>query len=141
MMNYSITNEMTNAKIKTAAKADITKLLIEFFAEKCGEENVGMIRCGGASKSNEIGIRIGSVSSPQETNDLIITLNPTVKEFENRKTAKKTYIPFDFNAARNEYDEYIAEKATATKKEPTKKTSTKETNTNDSEGDDSVFDF
>lgn len=111
MMNYELTKENTNAKIKSAAKADLIELFIQFLKKEFGDENVAMLRTGGMTKTNEIGVKIGTVDINGEENYIVATLNPTIKEFEDRKTAKKTYTAFDFEQAAEEYENYLSEKA------------------------------
>ena len=71
-----------------------------------------MVRVGNStSKSNEIGVRLGTVTEGSETYDICATINATAKEFVDRKTSKKTYTAFDFDAARQEYEDYLDDKA------------------------------
>ena len=71
MMNFTLNKEMTISKIKSEAKASVTDMLIEKLSEAFGAENVGMVRVGNStSKSNEIGVRLGTVSS-----DILYLLN------------------------------------------------------------------
>ena len=112
MMNFTLNKEMTIAKIKSEAKASITDMLLEKLSEIFGAENVGMVRVGNStSKSNEIGVRLGTVTEGSETYDICATVNATAKEFVDRKTSKKTYAAFDFDAARQEYEDYLDDKA------------------------------
>ena len=111
MGTYVMTKDFTNAKIKTQAKIDITSILIDALKDKLGEDAVSMIRTrSGQSFTNEIGVVFGTVDKNGEELPLVITINPTVKEFEDRKTAKKVYVPFDFAEAKAEYEEYLADK-------------------------------
>lgn len=109
-----INKEMTVAAVKTMAKAQVMEDIINFLAEKYGADNAKMVRFGtSTSKKNEIGVRIDSVETENfEVNEMVVTVNVTAKEPVNRKTAKKTYVAFDFNAAADEYDEYIIDKNT-----------------------------
>ena len=111
MMNFTLNKEMTVAKIKAEAKVSVTDMLLEKLSEIFGAENVGMVRVGNStSKSNEIGVRLGTVTEGSETYDICATVNATAKEFVDRKTSKKTYTAFDFDAARANYLNYIEEK-------------------------------
>ena len=111
MGTYVMTKDFTNAKIKTQAKIDITSILIDALKDKLGEDAVSMIRTrSGQSFTNEIGVVFGIVDKNGEELPLVITINPTVKEFEDRKTAKKVYVSFDFAEAKAEYEEYLADK-------------------------------
>lgn len=109
-----INKEMTVAAVKTMAKAQVMEDIINFLAEKYGADNAKMVRFGtSTSKKNEIGVRIDSVETENfEVNEMVVTVNVTAKEPVNRKTAKKTYVAFDFDAAAEEYDEYIIDKNT-----------------------------
>lgn len=109
-----INKEMTVAAVKTMAKAQVMEDIINFLAEKYGADNAKMVRFGTpTSKKNEIGVRIDSVETENfEVNDMVVTVNVTAKEPANRKSAKKTYVAFDFDAAAEEYDEYIIDKNT-----------------------------
>lgn len=112
MRRYVMDKNTSNAKIKTSAKADMVKDIMAMLAEAFGEENVAMVRTGNteSSKTNEIAVKIGEVEKGVEICDLVMTLNPTIKEFEDRKTTKKVYTAFSFEEAKLEYEEYIAEK-------------------------------
>ena len=111
MMNFTMSKDNSIAKIKTEAKASVTDMLIEKLSEVFGAENVGMVRVGNStSKSNEIGVRLGTVTEGSETYDICATVNATAKEFVDRKTSKKTYTAFDFDAARQEYEDYLNDK-------------------------------
>ena len=111
MMNFTMSKDNSIAKIKAEAKVSVTDMLLEKLSE-IGAENVGMVRVGNStSKSNEIGVRLGTVTEGSETYDICATVNATAKEFVDRKTSKKTYAAFDFDAARQEYEDYLDDKA------------------------------
>ena len=112
-MDFTVSKELTVNKIKTVVKAAVNEAIINALNELVGEENVMMVRTGsGDSKTNEIGFIVGSGTNDGDTNPICITLNPTVKEFVARATAKKTYEPFDIYAANQVYNDYLADKAT-----------------------------
>ena len=112
MMNFTMSKDNSIAKIKAEAKVSVTDMLLEKLSEIFGAENVGMVRVGNStSKSNEIGVRLGTVTEGSETYDICATVNATAKEFVDRKTSKKTYAAFDFDAARQEYEDYLDDKA------------------------------
>ena len=112
MMNFTMSKDNSIAKIKAEAKVSVTDMLLEKLSEIFGAENVGMVRVGNStSKSNEIGVRLGTVTEGSETYDICATVNATAKEFVDRKTSKKTYTAFDFDAARQEYEDYLDDKA------------------------------
>ena len=108
----TITKENTITKVKADIKATITEDIINFLTEKYGADAVAMVRTGNTSKTNEIGVIVDTAEVEGETNPIVVTINPTVKEFANRKTDKKTYTAFDFAAAKAEYETYVADKAT-----------------------------
>lgn len=108
---YTVSKENSVSNIKAQVKAALVTEFIDYLADKYGEDAVGMIRTGTTSKTNEIGFIVDEVTGEDgEVNPLVVTINPTVKEFANRKTDKKTYTAFNFIAARNAYDAYADEK-------------------------------
>lgn len=110
MANYTMTKDFSNAKVKTAAKSDIINELISLLSERYGDDSVAMIRTkSGQSYTNEIGVIVGTVDKNGDELPLIVTINPVVKEFETRKTAKKSYVPFDFAEAKGNYEDYLVE--------------------------------
>lgn len=114
MMNVKINKEMTVTATKAQAKAQIMEDIMNFLIDKYGEDNAKMIRFGtSTSKKNEIGVRIGTVETEDgEVNDMVVTINATAKEPVNRKTDKKTYTAFDFDAAVSEYKIYCIDRDT-----------------------------
>lgn len=109
---YKINKDSTVSAIKADVKAKVVEDFLLFLAEKYGEDSVGMVRTGSTSKTNEIGFIFDEVDDAGATNPIVVTINPTVKEFSDRKTDKRKYEPFDFYSARNEYDSYAEKKAT-----------------------------
>ena len=109
----NITKENTFSKIKTEIKATVVEFLIEALKEKYGEDTVKMVRTGKTSKANEIAFIFDEATDENgEVNPIVITLNPSVKEFSNHTSDKgKVYVPFDFYAAAAEYDDYLTDKA------------------------------
>lgn len=107
-----ITKENTVTKVKADKKAEVTEKIMAFLIGEYGEDAVAMIRTGNTSKTNEIGFIVDTAEVEGETNPIVVTLNPTVKEFANRKTDKKQYVAFDFADAKAEYETYVADKAT-----------------------------
>ena len=107
-----ITKENTITKVKADKKIEVIEKITAFLAGEYGEDAVAMVRTGNTSKTNEIAVIVDTAEVEGETNPIVVTINPTVKEFANRKTDKKTYTAFDFAAAKAEYETYVAEKAT-----------------------------
>lgn len=108
--SYEVTKQNTVATIKADVKQRITEFLIEAIAREFGPEAVAMVRTGNTTKVNEIGFIFGEATNEGETAPIVVTVNPTVKEFATRKTDKRSYEPFDFAAAKAAYDTYIEEK-------------------------------
>lgn len=107
---YQISKESTVTKIKAEVKQTVTEFIIEALREKYGEDAVAMVRTGNTSKTNEIGFIFDTAENGDESNPIVVTINPTVKEFANRKTDKRTYTAFDFTAAKVAYEDYLDEK-------------------------------
>lgn len=108
----SITKENTVTKIKGDVKQEVIEFIMESLREKYGEDSVAMVRTGNStSKTNEIGVIIDTADNNGDENPICVTINPTVKEFANRKTDKRTYVPFDFAAAKDAYITYLEDKA------------------------------
>lgn len=107
-----ITKDNTITKVKADKKAEVTEKIMAYLAGEYGEDAVAIVRTGNTSKTNEIAVIVDTAEVEGETNPIVVTINPTVKEFANRKTDKKTYTAFDVAAAKAEYETYVAEKAT-----------------------------
>lgn len=111
MTNYTIDKTFTGTKIKAMAKEELVGYILEVLKDALGDENVRMVRTGNASKTNEVGVRYGTVNKDGEILDLCATIGVTVKEFEDRETLKKVYTAFDLEESAKEYDRYVLEKA------------------------------
>lgn len=130
---FTISKNNTANKIKTEVKATVIEFLIEALREKYGGDSVKMIRTGNSSKVNEIGFIFDEATSEDgEVNSIIVSLNPSVKEFSNHTSDKgKVFVPFDFLAAAADYDDWVedkkakAEAAEKTKAEKKSKNKTK----------------
>lgn len=112
MAKYVINKDNSTTAIKAKAKADVLDIITKALVAEFGEENVGMVRTGSSTQTNELGFIVGTVEKEGYEYDLVFTVNPTCKEFEGRKTAKKVYEAFDFEEARQEYELYLKDKAT-----------------------------
>ena len=112
MMNFVETKEMTATKIKAEAKNWTTETIITALAEILGAENVGMVRTGtSTSQKNEIGAVIGTVEVDGAEVPIAVTINVAAKPYTDAPaTAKRQYDAFDFAAARQAYDDYVADK-------------------------------
>lgn len=111
MKNIEITKDYTVTKAKADAKTDIMSVIFSAVTDIYGEDNVAMVRTGGTSKTNEIGVVIGTASVDGEDVPICVTINASAKDFIERKTKSKTFAAFDFAAAKEEYEDYIQEKA------------------------------
>lgn len=117
MMNFTQTTEMKATNIKAAAKAEVLNTIIEALKTVYGDENVQMVRHGsGDSKTNEIGVLLGTVTNGTGIHDMVVTVGATAKEYDTRKTKSRVYEAFNFEAAVNEYNEYVENKAVGKKK-------------------------
>ena len=112
MMNFVETKEMTATKIKAEAKNWTTETIITALAEILGAENVGMVRTGtSTSQKNEIGAVIGTVEVDGAEVPVAVTINVAAKPYTDAPaTAKRQYNAFDFAAARQAYEDYVADK-------------------------------
>lgn len=109
-MTYNVTKTATVTKIQAAAKQDVLKMLQEFFVEKFGDENVGMVRTGsGTSKVNELAVRFAVADDNGQEFPMSFTVNPVVKTWADRQAPKKFYPAFDFDVQRQVYEDYLIE--------------------------------
>lgn len=112
MMNFVETKDYTPTKIKAEAKNWTTETIIAALAEALGAENVGMVRTGtSTSQKNEIGAVIGTVEINGAEVPVAVTINVAAKPYTDAPaTAKRQYDAFDFAAARQAYEDYVADK-------------------------------
>ena len=104
MMNVTITKDFGTGKANAQAKAMLTEIITKALAEAFGEENVAMVRTGGTSQVNEIGVRMGTITDADGFSyDFCATINPTIKGFKERVTKRYTVEAFDFDSARQAY--------------------------------------
>ena len=91
--------------VKAQARVSTMEVVVSALKEKFGENNVAKVG------SNEYGVIIGQVIDkdgfPQ---DLVVTVKPTVKEWESRKTDKRTYTQFILADAADAYAIEVKEK-------------------------------
>lgn len=83
-----------NFKTATAVKNEARKISFEmirkFFIEELGEENVSEIG------SNEIAVCLGTKDLTDGTTaEVCVSIKPTAKDYESRKTTKKTFEAFE----------------------------------------------
>ena len=112
MMNVTITKDFGTGKANAQAKATLTEIITKALVEAFGEENVAMIRTGGTSQVNEIGVRMGTIiDAGGFSYDFCATVNPTIKGFKERVTKRYTIEAFDFDSARQAYIDDTTAKA------------------------------
>ena len=112
MKNVVITKDFGTGKANAQAKAELTELIMNALITEFGEENVAMVRTGGTSQVNEIGVRIGTIADADGfTYDFCATINPTIKGFKERVTKRYTVEAFDFETAKQAYIEDVNAKA------------------------------
>ena len=112
MENIIITKDFGTGKANAQAKAELTKIIMDALTQAFGEDNVAMVRTGGSTQVNEIGVRMGTIT---DTNgyeyDFCATINPTIKGFKERVTKRYTVEAFDFETAKACYENDVATKA------------------------------
>ena len=110
-MNVTITKDFGTGKANAQAKANLTELIMNALIAEFGEENVAMVRTGGTSQVNEIGVRIGTITDTDGfTYDFCATINPTIKGFKDRVTKRYTVEAFDFETAKQAYVDDVTAK-------------------------------
>ena len=103
-MNVTITKDFGTGKANAQAKAVLTEIITKALVEAFGEENVAMVRTGGTSQINEIGVRMGTITDADGFSyDFCATVNPTIKGFKERVTKRYTVEAFDFDSVRQAY--------------------------------------
>ena len=111
MKNVVITKDFGIGKANAQAKANLTELILNALITEFGEENVAMVRTGGTSQVNEIGVRIGTITDADGfTYDFCATINPTIKGFKERVTKRYTVEAFDFETAKQAYVDDVTAK-------------------------------
>ena len=111
MMNYTITKDFGTGKANAQAKAMLTEIITNALVEAFGEENVAMVRTGGTSQVNEIGVRMGTITDADGFSyDFCATINPTIKGFKERVTKRYTVEAFDFETAKQAYVDDVTAK-------------------------------
>ena len=112
MMNVTITKDFGTGKANAQAKAVLTEIITKALVEAFGEENVAMVRTGGTSQINEIGVRMGTITDADGFSyDFCATVNPTIKGFKERVTKRYTVEAFDFDSVRQAYIDDTTAKA------------------------------
>ena len=98
--------------VKAQARIDVMTVIVKALREAYGEDNVAKVG------SNEYGVIVGEVTDkdgfPQ---DVVTTVKPTVKEWESRKTDKRTYTQFILADEAQSYEMEVKEKEEKKEKE------------------------
>ena len=107
--------------VKAQARVSTMDVVVSALKEKFGESNVAKVG------SNEYGVIIGQVIDkdgfPQ---DVVVTVKPTVKEWESRKTDKRTYTQFILADEAQAYEIETKEKEEKRAEEKAKREAKKE---------------
>jgi len=133
MANFKITKDMGITKINATAKAEVNTIVTNALVAAFGEDNVAMVRTGGSSAVNVLAVRVGTLTDADGyEHDLCVTVDATVKSYKEKVTKKYTVEAFDFDAAKDRYDEYLTipkvEQAEKTAKKAVTKAKGSETN-------------
>lgn len=110
MATFKVTKEMTATKIKNAIKANLLNDFEQFLVQKYGESAVGMVRYGSTPK-NELAFTVGTVYEDSVEYDAVATINPTVKDWKEKKTKSRTTDAFNFEEYKADYENYWTDKA------------------------------
>lgn len=111
MKNVVITKDFGTGKANAQAKVELTEIIMNALVAEFGEENVAMIRTGGTSQVNEIGVRMGTLTDADGFSyDFCATVNPTIKGFKERVTKRYTVEAFDFETAKQAYVDDVTTK-------------------------------
>ena len=112
MTNIVITKDFGTGKANAQAKAELTEIIMNALAQVFGNENVAMVRTGGSTQVNEIGVKIGTITDIDGYEyDFCATINPTIKGFKEKVTKRYTVEAFDFETAKRSYTDDVAAKA------------------------------
>ena len=112
MADFKITKDMGITKINATAKAEVNTIVTNALVAAFGEDNVAMVRTGGGSAVNVLAVRVGTLTDADGyERDLCVTVDATVKSYKEKVTKKYTVEAFDFDAAKDRYDEYLTDKA------------------------------
>ena len=111
MENIIITKDFGTGKANAQAKAELTEIIINALAQVFGDENVAMVRTGGSTEVNEIGVKIGTITDIDGYEyDFCATINPTIKGFKEKVTKRYTVEAFDFETVKQSYIDDVAAK-------------------------------
>lgn len=99
MANVKNYTGMKNATaVKAQVRVDVMEVITNALREAYGEDNVHKVG------SNEYAVVAGVITDKDGfEQEICATIKPTVKEWESRKTAKKTYEKYDIVAEAEAY--------------------------------------
>jgi len=112
MADFTISKDTTVKAVKDATKAEVMQVIFDALVEKYGEGNVGTVRTGnGQSKKNELAVRAKTVEFDGEDLPVCVKITGAAAEIVDRKTDKREFFAFNFDEARQAYEDYLNEKA------------------------------
>ena len=107
---YTVDKNTTATKIRLSAKAEYVEKLLEILGAEYGEENVAMVRTGNTTKVNEIAVLADVVTENGTEKGLVFTVNPVVRPWNDVTNKRGTTPAFDFEKAKQAYEDYVSEK-------------------------------
>ena len=107
---YNVDKNTTATKVRLAAKAKYVKKLLEILGVEYGEENVAMVRFGTTTKVNKIGVFADVVTENGTEKKMVFTVDPVVCPWNEVTNKRGTTPAFDFEKAKQEYENYVSEK-------------------------------
>lgn len=114
------TRDYTGLKNATAVKAqariDVMEVIVNALSNEFGEDVVKKVG------SNEFAVVVGTANDGDGCpNDVVVTVKPIVKDWETRKTTKKTFEKYDIDAEAAMYEMELSEKEKAKAEKEKKK--------------------
>lgn len=106
MMNTRDYTGMKNVTaVRAQARIDVMEVIVNALVAEFGDDAVKKVG------SNEYAVVVGTaLDSDKCPNDVVTTVKPTVKEWETRKTTKKTFEKYDIDEEARLYEISVAEK-------------------------------
>ena len=107
---YTVDKNTTATKIRLSAKSDYMEKLLEMLGAEFGVDNVAMVRTGNTTKVNEIAVVADTVVENGTEKELVFTVNPVVRPWNDVSNKSATTPAFDFEKAKQAYEDYVSEK-------------------------------
>lgn len=107
---YNVDKNTSATKVRLSAKAEYVEKLLEILGAEYGEENVAMVRTGNTTKVNEIAVLADVVTENGTEKGLVFTVNPVVRPWNDVTNKRGTTPAFDFEKAKQAYENYVSEK-------------------------------